>query len=55
MDQEWIQDKSKSIQTLLDEAKSSMGENVSIGRFKRIRVGEGQPPPAAVPAEKIPA
>jgi len=55
MDQEWIQDKSKSIQTLLDEAKSSMGENVSIGRFKRIKVGEGQPPPAAVPAEKTPA
>ncbi len=42
MDQEWIQDKSKSIQILIDEAKSSMGENVSIGRFKRIRVGEGQ-------------
>jgi elongation factor Ts len=41
MDQEWIQDKSKSIQTLIDEARASMGENVSIGRFSRIRVGEG--------------
>jgi len=41
MDQEWIQDKSKSIATLIDEARSSMGENVSIGRFFRIRVGEG--------------
>ena len=41
MDQEWIQDKSKSISTLIDEAKSSMGENISIGRFSRIRVGEG--------------
>ncbi|HJR44130.1 MAG TPA: translation elongation factor Ts [Actinomycetota bacterium] len=40
LDQEWIQDKSKSIGQLLDEAKSSMGENVSIGRFMRIRVGE---------------
>ncbi len=41
MDQEWIQDKSKTIATLIDEARSSMGENVSIGRFFRIRVGEG--------------
>jgi elongation factor Ts len=41
MDQEWIQDKSKNIQTLIDEARTTMGENVSIGRFSRIRVGEG--------------
>ena len=41
LDQEWIQDKNKSIQALLDEAKSSMSENVTIGRFCRIRVGEG--------------
>ena len=40
LDQEWIQDKSKTIAALLDEAKASMGENVSIGRFARIRVGE---------------
>ena len=40
LDQEWIQDKDKSIQGLLDEAKVSMGENVTIGRFARIRVGE---------------
>ncbi len=40
LDQEYIQDKDKSIQNLLDEAKSSMGENVTIGRFARIRVGE---------------
>ena len=39
-DQEWIQDKSKSIAELIDEARSSMGENVSIGRFCRVRVGE---------------
>lgn len=42
LDQEWIQDKSKSIQTLLDEAKASMGENVTVGRFARIRVGESE-------------
>jgi elongation factor Ts len=41
MDQEWIQDKSKTISSLIDEAKASMGENISIGRFCRIRVGEG--------------
>jgi elongation factor Ts len=41
LDQEWIQDKSKTISALIDEAKSSMGENISIGRFCRIRVGEG--------------
>jgi elongation factor Ts len=40
LDQEWIQDKSKSIAQLLDEAKASMGENVSLGRFARIRVGD---------------
>lgn len=42
MDQEWIQDKSKSISDLVSEAKASMGENINIGRFARIRVGEGQ-------------
>lgn len=41
LDQEWIQDKSKTIATLIDEARSSMGENVGVGRFARIRVGEG--------------
>jgi elongation factor Ts len=41
-DQEWIQDKTKTIATLIDEARSSMGENVSIGRFCRIRVGESK-------------
>jgi elongation factor Ts len=41
LDQEWIQDKDKTISTLIDEAKASMGENISIGRFCRIRVGEG--------------
>ncbi|HWC13423.1 MAG TPA: translation elongation factor Ts [Actinomycetota bacterium] len=42
MDQEWIQDKDKTISALIDEARASMGENVSIGRFSRIRVGETQ-------------
>ena len=42
MDQEWIQDKSKTIAQLIEEKKGSMGENISIGRFARIRVGEGR-------------
>jgi elongation factor Ts len=40
MDQEWIQDKSKSIADLIDEARASMGESISVGRYCRIRVGE---------------
>ena len=42
MDQEWIQDKSKTIAQLIEEKKGSMGENISIGHFARIRVGEGR-------------
>lgn len=42
LDQEWIQDKAKTIGTLIDEAKATMGENITIGRFCRIRVGEGK-------------
>lgn len=40
LDQEWIQDRNKTISQLIDEAKSSMGENIGVGRFCRIRVGE---------------
>jgi elongation factor Ts len=40
LDQEWIQDKSKTIGQLVDEARASMGENIYIGRFCRVRVGE---------------
>jgi elongation factor Ts len=42
LDQEWIADKSKSIGAVIDEAKSTMGENITIGRFARIRVGEAK-------------
>jgi elongation factor Ts len=40
MDQEWIQDKKKSIADLIDDARASMGENISVGGYSRIRVGE---------------
>lgn len=42
LDQEWIQDKSKSIQQVIDEARTGMGENITVGRFCRIRVGENK-------------
>jgi elongation factor Ts len=40
LDQEWIQDKSQTIGQLIDQARSSMSENIDVGRFCRIRVGE---------------
>jgi elongation factor Ts len=40
LDQEWIQDKTKSIATLIEDAKAALGENISVGSFCRIRVGE---------------
>ncbi|MDQ5873899.1 MAG: translation elongation factor Ts [Actinomycetota bacterium] len=40
MDQEWIQDRNKTIADLIDGARASMGENVSVGGYSRIRVGE---------------
>jgi elongation factor Ts len=40
MDQEWIQDKNKTIAGLIDDARASMGENISVGSYSRIRVGE---------------
>jgi elongation factor Ts len=40
MDQEWIQDKNKTIAGLIDDARASMGENISVGGYRRIRVGE---------------
>ncbi len=42
MDQEWIQDKSKTMRDLIKEASSSTSENISVGRFCRLRVGESQ-------------
>jgi elongation factor Ts len=42
MEQEWIQDKTKTIAALIDDSRAAMGENISIGRFCRVRVGEGK-------------
>jgi elongation factor Ts len=40
LDQEWIQDKTVSIAALIETAKANLGENISVGSFCRIRVGE---------------
>ena len=42
LDKIWIQapDKKQTIGELVEQAKGTMGENISIGRFARIRVGE---------------
>ena len=42
MDQESIHDKPKTIAQIVEEAKGSMGENITVGSFCRIRVGEGK-------------
>ncbi|HEU4488300.1 MAG TPA: translation elongation factor Ts [Actinomycetota bacterium] len=43
MDQEWIQDKNKTSAELIDDARASLGENISVGSYSRIRVGESSP------------
>jgi elongation factor Ts len=40
MDQEWIQDRNKTIADLIDDGRASLGENISVGSYRRIRVGE---------------
>lgn len=41
MDQEFIKDDSKTIETLVKEEIGSIGENIVIRRFARFEVGEG--------------
>ncbi|MEM7534574.1 MAG: translation elongation factor Ts [Chloroflexota bacterium] len=40
LEQEYIKDPDKTIQTLLTEAIASLGENIQISRFERIAIGE---------------
>lgn len=42
LEQKWIQDPSQTIGQLLDEANGQMGENITIGGYCRIRVGEAR-------------
>ena len=41
LEQEYIKDDSKTIETLLKEMIASIGENISIRRFTRFEMGEG--------------
>jgi elongation factor Ts len=40
LDQAWAKDEKKTIQGLLTEAIARLGENITISRFARFRVGE---------------
>jgi len=40
LDQKYVKDDSKTIQQLLDEVGSKVGENVTVRRFVRFRLGE---------------
>lgn len=40
VEQSWVKDESKTIQDMLTEASAHTGENVSVVRFARFRVGE---------------
>lgn len=40
LEQPYIKDEDKKVQDLLDESIAKLGENISIGRFARFRLGE---------------
>lgn len=40
VEQPWVRDNKKTIQALLDDAGSSLGEKVVVGRFARYKVGQ---------------
>ncbi len=40
LNQPFIKDDSKTVQDLLNEAVVSLGENIHVGRFRRLHVGE---------------
>ncbi|HPM74455.1 MAG TPA: elongation factor Ts, partial [Saccharofermentans sp.] len=41
MEQEYVKDDSKTIETYTKEAIADIGENISIRRFARFEMGEG--------------
>ena len=45
LDQPWSKDEKKSIQDLVKEHIGKLGENITISRFARFRVGEASPQP----------
>lgn len=40
VEQAWVKDTKKTIQSLLDEGSSALGEKIAVGRFARFRVGQ---------------
>jgi elongation factor Ts len=40
VEQVWVKDNKKSVQSLLDEAGATLGEKIAVGRFARFKVGE---------------
>ena len=53
LDQTFVKDPSKTIQTLLNEATQSIGEKISIRRFVRYAMGEGLEKKADTFADEI--
>lgn len=50
LEQPWVKDNSKTIRQLIEERIAATGENISVRRFSRFRVGEsGVDEPAATP------
>ena len=41
LDQEFVKDSSKTIQTVLNEATLTIGEKITVRRFTRYEMGEG--------------
>jgi len=40
LDQKFVKDDSRTIQQLLDEVGAKVGENITVRRFTRFRLGE---------------
>jgi elongation factor Ts len=49
MEQEFVKDKEKKVRDMILAVNARTGENISVARFARFVVGEGEPAPAAEP------
>ncbi|MHB8508764.1 MAG: translation elongation factor Ts [Candidatus Dormibacteria bacterium] len=47
LEQKWVKDDSRKVQSLVDEAISQLKENIVVARFSRFKVGESSAAPAA--------
>lgn len=47
LDQPWAKDDSRTVADVIKESIAKLGENITISRFARFRVGEGSPGEAA--------